>query len=136
MEPTMYDGDFVITQQRSDYEVGDVIVYRIPEGDVGAGGFVIHRIIGGSMAEGFETQGDNRDKPDLWFPTEEDIVGEVWLDIPKLGRWLPLLRSPLVIAGFAALLAFAYVMTFDGKDDEEGAPTEGEPTVSSATTPP
>lgn len=122
MEPTMFNGDFVITREQVDYQVGDVLVYEIEEGEVGEGGLVIHRIIGGSMEEGFVTQGDNRDKPDLWYPTGEDIVGEVWLEIPTAGRYLPLLRSPFVIAGFAALLAFVYVMTFDSKqaDGERG----------------
>lgn len=120
MEPTMYDGDFTITRQQDDYEIGDVLVYRVSQGEVGEGGLVIHRIIGGSMEEGFRTQGDNRDKADLWYPTERDIVGRVWFEIPKLGRWLPLLRSPVIIAGFAAVLAFAYVMTFDRKEAAEG----------------
>jgi signal peptidase I len=118
MEPTMFNGDFVITRQQAAYQVGDVLVYKIEEGEVGAGGLVIHRIIGGSMEEGFVTQGDNRDKPDLWYPKGDEIVGEVWLEIPKAGRYLPLLRSPFVIAGFAALLAFVYVMGFDRKEDD------------------
>ena len=122
MEPTMFNGDFVITREQVNYQVGDVLVYKIEEGEVGEGGLVIHRIIGGSMEEGFVTQGDNRDKPDLWYPKGDEIVGEVWLEIPKAGKYLPLLRSPFVIAGFAALLAFVYVMGFDRKegDDEKG----------------
>ena len=118
MEPTMFNGDFVITRQQDDYQVGDVLVYRIEEGEVGSGGLVIHRITGGSMKEGFVTQGDNRDKPDLWYPTGDEIVGAVWLEIPRAGEYLPLLRSPFVIAGFAALLAFAYVMAFESKEDD------------------
>ena len=115
MEPTMLDGDFVITREQNDYAIGDVLVYRIEEGDVGAGGLVIHRIVGGSIEEGFVTQGDNRDKPDLWYPTEAEIVGRAWIEVPRVGRWLPLLRSPVAVAAFAALVAFAYVMTFDRK---------------------
>ncbi len=111
MAPTMYDGDFVITRKQRGYRVGDVLVYRIEAGEVGAGGLVIHRIVGGSAEEGFVTQGDNRDQPDLWYPRSDDIVGVVWAEVPGIGRWLPLLRSPFVIAGFAALLAFAFVMT-------------------------
>ena len=120
MEPTMYNGDFVITREQSDYEVGDVLVYRIEEGEVGAGGMVIHRIIGGSIEDGFVTQGDNRDKPDHWYPTEAEIVGKVWVEMPNVGEWLPYLRSPIVIAGFAAVMAFFYVMSFNEKDAEEG----------------
>lgn len=119
MEPTMFEGDFVITRQQNDYKVGDVLVYRIEQGEVGAGGLVIHRITGGSMEEGFVTQGDNRDKPDLWYPTGDEIVGEVWLKMPGAGKWLPLVRSPFVIAGFAALLAFGFVMTFERSEEDE-----------------
>ena len=119
MEPTRFNGDFVITREQADYEVGDVLVYRIEEGDVGAGGMVIHRIIGGSLEEGFVTQGDNRDKPDLWYPTEGEIVGRVWVEMPKVGQWLPYLRSPVVIAAFAAIMAFFYVMSFKGNDAQE-----------------
>ena len=119
MEPTMFEGDFVITRQQTDYQVGDVLVYRIEQGEVGAGGLVIHRIIGGSMEEGFVTQGDNRDKADLWYPTGDEIVGEVWLKMPGAGKWLPLVRSPFVIAGFAAMLAFGFVMTLERAEEEE-----------------
>ena len=124
MEPTMYDGDFVITRERSDYEVGDVLVYRIEEEEVGAGGLVIHRVIGGSIEEGFKTQGDNRDQPDLWYPTAKDIVGEVWIEIPRLGQWLPILRSPIVVAAVAALLAFGYVMGSGRKEEETDPPAD------------
>jgi signal peptidase I len=121
MEPTMFQGDFVITRQQSEYQVGDVLVYRIEEGEVGEGGLVIHRIIGGSMEEGFVTQGDNRDKPDLWYPKGDEIVGEVWLKMPGAGKWLPYIRSPFVIAGFAAMLAFSFVMTLEKEEEDEVA---------------
>ena len=132
MEPTMFEGDFVITRQQDDYQVGDVLVYRIEEGEVGAGGLVIHRITGGSMEEGFITQGDNRDKPDLWYPKADEIVGEVWLKMGGAGKWLPYVRSPFAIAGFAALLTFSFVMTLDqSEDDEEAENDEAEQPMSS-----
>src|ERR687892_63615 len=68
MEPTLIHNDFVIARRQDTYQTGDVVVYRIPEGETGAGGLVIHRIIGGSAEDGYILQGDNRTTPDLWRP--------------------------------------------------------------------
>src|ERR1051325_2200414 len=50
MQPSFHDGDLVITRSHSRYHVGEVIAYRVPDGDPGAGLHVIHRIVGGSAA--------------------------------------------------------------------------------------
>src|SRR5688572_19635960 len=44
MDPTLHAGDLVLTVRRGSYNVGDVVAYRIPEGQPGAGVLVIHRI--------------------------------------------------------------------------------------------
>ena len=44
MDPTLHGGDLVLTVRHSSYDVGDVVAYRIPEGQPGAGVLVIHRI--------------------------------------------------------------------------------------------
>jgi signal peptidase len=107
MEPTYYNGDFVVSRKHASYQSGDIVVFRVPKGEVGEGHHVIHRIIGGSSTPGFTTQGDNRFSPDLWRPTNEDIVGEVWFRFPgAVSRWLPLVRTPLVLGLFAGLWAF------------------------------
>jgi len=111
MEPGMGTGDLAVVRRSSSYRVGDVMAYRIPKDDVGAGIIVIHRIIGGSASEGYLLQGDNRDRPDFWRPKGEDIVGKMWFSVPKVGRGMVLLRSPIAIAFFAALSSFAFVMT-------------------------
>ena len=50
---------------------GDIVVFRVPQGEPGEGATVIHRIVGGSPDEGFVMQGDNKDGPDSWQPTGE-----------------------------------------------------------------
>jgi Signal peptidase, peptidase S26 len=66
MEPTYQLGDAVIAW-RQPVEIGDIILYRIPEGDPGEGKTVIHRVIGGD-GNGWTTQGDNNPHPDEGAP--------------------------------------------------------------------
>jgi hypothetical protein len=82
--------------------VGDVIAYKVPGSDVGAGLTVIHRIIGGSASTGFITQGDNNPAPDDWRPKLADVEGSAWMVIPKGGRILTFLHAPIPLAGLAA----------------------------------
>lgn len=110
MEPTFFGGDMVIALRRDQYEAGDVIVYRVPKGEVGAGSFVIHRIIKGSERTGFVTRGDNRVGIDLWRPKERDIVGAVWFELPRAAILLAYLRSPLILGMLAAFFAFSWAM--------------------------
>src|ERR1700757_2319236 len=65
MLPHLHTGDLVLVEHRSSYHVGEVIAYRVPKGQVGAGFVVIHRIIGGNGATGWKMKGDNRTAADL-----------------------------------------------------------------------
>lgn len=123
MEPTMHTGDFVIARSQPSYRTGDIVVYRVPEGDVGAGSLVIHRIVGGSATEGYLLQGDNPSitMPDLWRPTPEDIAGKRWVLIPRAGKVLPYLRSPVIVGLLAGLFAFWFVMGTGKEAADEGA---------------
>jgi hypothetical protein len=74
MEPTLRDGDLVVVRERGSYATDDVIAFRLPAGTAGPEGAVIHRIVGGSAAEGFVTRGDNRDADDSWRVAPDDIL--------------------------------------------------------------
>jgi len=115
MEPSLSTGDLVVARRQAEYRVGDVVAYRVPEGEVGEGQVVIHRIIGGSAGLGYVLQGDNRDTPDLWRPHPDDIDGKLWFVIPGAGRWALFLRAPFVLALIAGLIAFSVAL--GGKDD-------------------
>lgn len=123
MVPTLQNGDFVVARD-SPYEIGDIVVFRVPEDDVGGGSLVIHRLVGGSASEGFVMQGDNRDQPDHWRPRPADLEGELWVRIPYGGRVMLMLRSPLVIAGLAGLAAFFFIVL--RRDTDEGSETGSE----------
>lgn len=103
MEPTYSLGDLVVTW-KTEPHVGDVVTYRIPEGNPAAGQLVIHRIVGGDPS-GWVTQGDNAAEPDLWQPSNDDILGETILHLPGVGTVFNALRSPLAVAVAGGLLA-------------------------------
>ncbi|MGE0134498.1 MAG: signal peptidase I [Dehalococcoidia bacterium] len=105
MQPTLRGGDLVILHERETYATGDIVAYRIPAGEPGAGNRVIHRIVGGSGSEGYVTRGDNRTSDDQWRPTDEDVLGKLWVRAPGVGQFLPQLRAPLIVATLAAILA-------------------------------
>lgn len=108
MEPTLHAGDLVVMTRGDVYQPGDVVAYRVPDGDPAAGRHVIHRVIGGGPEEGYLLQGDNTPAPDRWRPSDRDIVGRQLFVIPAFGSALMLLKTPAAIAGLAtALVVFA-----------------------------
>lgn len=110
MEPTISRGTLVVATPAASYALGDVIAYRIPQGELGAGINVIHRIVGGSTEVGFVMRGDNTSSPDPWRPKPGDIIGKLWLAIPGVTPLLLFLRSPLLVASVAAGIAVYIVL--------------------------
>ncbi|MFV9505586.1 MAG: signal peptidase I [Oscillochloridaceae bacterium umkhey_bin13] len=98
MEPGMHRGDLAILRQREDYAVGAVVTYQHP-----SIGPVIHRIIERN-SDRFVFQGDNNDFIDPYQPSGDELLGELWLFIPRAGTILSFLRQPPVFAVLAALL--------------------------------
>ena len=125
MLPTLETGDFVITQQQDAYAVGDVLAYRVPAGDPGAGAIVIHRLKGGSAVDGFTMQGDNKQLPDEWHPRQGDVVGRMWVAIPGAGKYLQVLRSPTVFAPLVAgTVVFLILLGGDSKPRRDAREAE------------
>jgi signal peptidase len=110
MEPNIHAGSLVVVTRRAEYGIGDVVAYRVPDGDPGAGDNVIHRIVGGTADGGFIVRGDNTNGPDMWRPEPSDIVGAAWLVLPNGAVPMLFLRSPIVIASLAAALATYVVL--------------------------
>jgi signal peptidase I len=105
MVPTLDSGDAVLTLRRSSYEVGDIVAYRVPAGEPGAGTIVIHRIVRSTPA-GFLLQGDNNGDLDPWTPGHGEIVGERAITVPKVGLAIGFLRTALGAALIAAFVTF------------------------------
>ena len=124
MLPRLHTGDLVLVEHRSSYHVGEVIAYRIPDGQVGAGHVVIHRIVGGNGRTGWKMRGDNRTARDLWHPTNHDVIGSKLVRIPDAWVVLRILHMPVLLGLFAAFGAF-FLIAF-GQDGEADANERGE----------
>jgi signal peptidase I len=105
MFPTYREGDLVVTRRQASYGVGEIVAYRVPQGQVGSGHLVIHRIIQSSKL-GFVMKGDHNQYEDPWRPKAIDIVGSSWIAVSSMGRVLVLVRQPIVAATIAAIAAF------------------------------
>lgn len=125
MLPRFHTGDLVLVEHQASYHVGEVVAYRVPKGQVGAGYVVIHRIIGGNGRTGWRMKGDNRTAPDLWHPTDHDVIGSKLLRIPHAWFVLRLLHMPLMLGLFAGFAAFFLIVLGGGggesDDDDVGA---------------
>ena len=119
MEPTYDFGDVVVTRGGDRPSVGDAVVFAVPNGTA-KGMLVIHRIIGVDDEGYFVTQGDNRDTPDQWQLTDDDIVGQPLLHVPKGGHAVWFLQQWMVIAVLLGLLVmFLLWPTKDPQNDEQ-----------------
>jgi signal peptidase I len=123
MQPTLVTGDLVVLQAADEYDVGDVIAFHIPDGEPGGGNLVIHRIIGGSAAEGFVVKGDNKPAPDDWRPTPDAIEGALWVRAPGAGAVVQTIRSPAVFAPIAAGLTVFFILLGGPRKPEPATPT-------------
>jgi len=111
MTPTLHLGDLAIVEKHASYHVGEIIVYRIPKGDPGAGDEVIHRIVGGNGRTGFVTKGDHNSYTDhFWHPKTKDVIGAVWFHIPRGALILSKLHDPVVLAVVVAVLTLAVLV--------------------------
>ncbi len=108
MQPVYDTGDLVMMRAADSYAVGDIVGYRVPDGELGAGLLVIHRIVGGDPASGFVIQGDNNPAPDPWLPTADSVEGAALLAIPGVGRLLSFLHQPAALAALAVSFLVAW----------------------------
>jgi len=109
MSPTYQEGDLVVIHQRASYGIGEIVAYRVPEGQVGAGHLVIHRIARGSADSGFAMKGDHNQYEDPWRARAADIVGSSWIAVSSVGRVFVLVRQPIVAAVIAALATLYFL---------------------------
>jgi signal peptidase len=102
MEPAYVTDDLVVVRAADAYVVGDVIAYRVPEGEIGEGVVVVHRIVGGDGTNGYTMRGDNNPSLDPWTPRSGDVVGRAWVEIPQLGRLVAFIHQPVAAGALAA----------------------------------
>ena len=104
MVPTYQNGDLLLAYAKPSYVVGDIVAYRLPSGEVGAGHVVVHRIVALTADGGFSIQGDNNPTYDPWTVHTSDIVGSVVVRAAGVGTWLEMGLSPTIAGGLAAAI--------------------------------
>jgi|GEM_PF-1935747 len=118
MEPTYDLGDIVVARDGMQADVGDIVVFAVPEGEA-EGMLVIHRVLEVDDEGFFVTQGDNRDTPDQWKLTDDDIVGEPLLHIPKGAVAIRFLQQWWVLTILLSLLAVFLLWPSSDEDEDE-----------------
>lgn len=122
MEPGMYRGDILFLTKPSTYNVGDIVVYKLPERDIP----IVHRVI--SLHERLNdtethmlTKGDNNNVDDrslytsnkLWL-TSDDIMGKAVGYVPSMGMVTILLNEYPALK--TVLIASLFILLMMGKD--------------------
>ena len=103
MSPRYMLGDLVVMRSQASYKVDDAVTYQHPEI-----GYVFHRIVEVDPKGHFILQGDHNSWQDSYHPSQEEVVGRLWLHAPGLGKTLESLRSPW---GFVILvLVFGFLL--------------------------
>jgi len=110
MLPDYHSGDLVVLRAGSTYGPGDVVGYRVPDGEIGEGHVVLHRIVAGDGAGGFTVEGDNNPAPDPWQPRNRDVAGKLWVLVPGLGRLVALAHQPAIAGALAVSLLVMLVL--------------------------
>lgn len=87
MSPAIEVDDMVIIHRQSEYECGDVVMYK--DGD----SLVTHRVAEVTDT-GYITKGDANNTPDPPIAADR-VVGKTVLVIPKIGRLTSAARTPL-----------------------------------------
>lgn len=114
MEPAFHTGDLAVLRTSSTYHVGDVVGYH---SHTLRNEVVMHRLV---AADGnrWTTKGDHNTWLDPDHPTNADIVGKLWLHVPRGGFLLTRVLLPVAFVAFlGALLPFRKRQT-----DEDGDP--------------
>lgn len=113
MLPRFHTGGMVITRAEPAYHVGEVVAYHNKELKT----VVMHRIVA-IDGNRYVFKGDNNDFRDDYHPTKSELVGKEWVYWPNGGRYLMLVRQPIVFAVILAGLGFFAVSGFVGDKDE------------------
>ena len=127
MEPKLHRGDLAVVRKQSVYRAGDVVLYDSRE----LGSKVLHRIV--RVEDGrFVLKGDNNSFLDSEHPTEEQIVGSLWVTAPAVGRATEWLREPLhsaLLVGLVTLIALGGGIGTGAAVRRGGQPQKSRPRV-------
>jgi signal peptidase I len=105
MQPMFYKGDLALIRPAGSYKVGDIALYESPV----LHRPVLHRII---VIQGshYYFKGDNNDFVDPGYATRDEILGKLWLHVPKVGKGLSWIGKPAHAGGLAGLAVLVLVL--------------------------
>lgn len=118
MLPTLHQGDLVFLRTQDHYTVSDVVAFHPPSLDVAQETVVIHRLVAGDEQSGFTARGDNNDHDDPWGVRHPQVLGELWLTVPKVGLLLSWAISPLGLGLLAAAVGAHLTLTLGSRTDQ------------------
>ncbi len=105
MAPTLHKDDLLLLRPAPQYTTGDIVAYRDPQ--IGP---VIHRIIKQQDSH-FTMRGDHNTFTDPYHPTSADVIGKLWLRVPKLGKYVAELRTPLNLTILSSIIGTIAMVT-------------------------
>lgn len=103
MQPRLHTGDLALVRPAADYRVGQIVAYR----STVLHRVVLHRIIA-RRGDRYVFKGDNNNFTDPIRPRRAELIGRMWVRVPRGGAILSWLRIPIIAAllcGSIALLA-------------------------------
>lgn len=115
MEPHFHYGDLTILRKADSYQVGDIVTYH----DTDMHAYVIHRIIA-TDGHHYVLKGDNNSWIDAYHPTNEEIIGKLWLYIPKIGKIFKWMQAPLHMALSVGVLGGLFMASLFVKPSQPG----------------
>lgn len=124
MEPRFRFGDLVLVRTESAYGAGDAVIYRNAE----MGRYVFHRIVGTELSQ-YILKGDNNSWLDSYQPVQDEIIGKLWVHIPKLGRAVEWVRLPINMALMVALLGGVLMSGMFDKSTKNGSEKKTPPKI-------
>jgi len=105
MEPDFHLGDLVIVRKVGIYHEGDIITYH----NVEMNQDVFHRIVG-KVGDHYIIKGDNNSWTDSYQPTQEELIGKLWIHLPGIGKAFEWMRVPInmaIMSGIAGVIVVA-----------------------------
>ncbi|MCX6520755.1 MAG: signal peptidase I [Actinobacteria bacterium] len=123
MLPNFHTGDIVIARSVDELEIGDVVVYAVPDG-AGKGKLIMHRFVDVRLDGTLVIQGDNRDQPDQFDITTDDVAGVARVHLPKVGLLVRYMGTWWFIAATVSLFVFVHLWPEDEDSEDEDSEDE------------
>ncbi len=98
MQPRFHAGDLAIVREADQYQVGDIVAYNSATLHT----VVMHRIVA-QEGDRFVFKGDNNSWLDPDKPTQSELIGALWIQVPQGAKLLDFLHAPTTI-GVAVLV--------------------------------